>query len=200
LRPALKAHPATGFLKRVGSKHQLLSTHAPMKDFVITRHSVQSISSDDPSIKQSQSRESLNNKVQSETNKNQLSRLTYLTPRRKPHPQIQQLHSHTMSNPAIEKYGWTAVPVDLKTLLSLSDTASNPAKPIPVSSIPAPSSPLAKAVREHARKELPIETFNHSMRVFYYGTALSCAIMVCNLSRSGSRDSRKAEVRGKKAG
>ncbi|KAG0649570.1 Urea hydro-lyase [Hyphodiscus hymeniophilus] len=74
-----------------------------------------------------------------------------------------------MSNPAIEEYGWTAVPVDLQTLLSQSPTASAPAKPISVSSIVLPSSELAVAVQQYAKKELPIETFNHSMRVFYYG-------------------------------
>jgi cyanamide hydratase len=74
-----------------------------------------------------------------------------------------------MSNPAIEKYGWQAVPINLKTLLSQSQASSNPAKPVSVSSVSLPDSPLAKAVHEYAQKELPIETFNHSMRVFYYG-------------------------------
>jgi cyanamide hydratase len=71
-------------------------------------------------------------------------------------------------NPAIEKYGWTAVPVNLKTLVSQSQS-SGPATPVSVSSIQLPSSPLAKAVHQYAQKELPVETFNHSMRVFYYG-------------------------------
>lgn len=74
-----------------------------------------------------------------------------------------------MSNPAIEKYGWEAVPVNLKTLLSQSQASASPAKPVAVSSISLPDSPLAKAVHEYAQNELPIETFNHSMRVFYYG-------------------------------
>jgi cyanamide hydratase len=77
-----------------------------------------------------------------------------------------------MSNPEIEKYGWTAVPRKFDTLLAQSQAASaGPAKPISVASIQLPDSPLVKAVHEYAKKELAIETFNHSMRVFYYGTA-----------------------------
>lgn len=77
-----------------------------------------------------------------------------------------------MSNPAVEKYGWTAVPVDLKTLLSQVDAFSKPAAPVSVSSIPLPDSSLAKEVHKYAQKELPVETFHHSMRVYYYGQAI----------------------------
>jgi len=77
-----------------------------------------------------------------------------------------------MINPAIEKYGWNPVPVHLKTLLSQSRASSGPAKLVSVSSTSLPDSALAKAVHEYAQKELPIETFNHSMRVFYYGKAI----------------------------
>ena len=73
-------------------------------------------------------------------------------------------------NPAIEAYGWTAVPRDLPTLLRTQSQALGPAKTISISSIALPDTPLAKAVYEYAKKELPIEVFNHSMRVFYYGT------------------------------
>jgi cyanamide hydratase len=76
-----------------------------------------------------------------------------------------------MSNPAIDTYGWTAVPVKLEALLSLSkDSGSAP--PFSTTSITLPSSPLAKSALEYAKKELPIETFNHSLRVFYYGSAI----------------------------
>ncbi|KAH8805230.1 cyanamide hydratase family HD domain-containing protein [Xylogone sp. PMI_703] len=77
-----------------------------------------------------------------------------------------------MSNSTIEKYGWTAVPVDLGNLLSLVDAFSKPAAPVSVSSIPIPDSLLAQEAQKYAQKELPIETFNHSMRVFYYGQAI----------------------------
>jgi cyanamide hydratase len=76
-----------------------------------------------------------------------------------------------MSNPAIEKYGWTSVPRKVETLLKQSQ-ASGPAPSLSISSIPLPSSTLSKAVHEYAQKELPIETFNHSLRVFYYGSAI----------------------------
>jgi len=74
---------------------------------------------------------------------------------------------------AIEKYGWTAVPRKVETLLQESHVSSaGLAKPIAVSSIKIPDSPLAIAVHKYAKKELPTETFHHSMRVFYYGQAI----------------------------
>jgi hypothetical protein len=73
-----------------------------------------------------------------------------------------------MSNATVEKYGWTAVPRKVDALLQQSE-AAGPAKPLSVSSIKLPDSPLVKAVHEYAKKELAIETFNHSMRVYYYG-------------------------------
>jgi len=76
-----------------------------------------------------------------------------------------------MSNSAVKKYGWTAVPRKVETLLQQSE-ASGPAKPISVSSIKLPDSPLVKAVHDYAKRELAIETFNHSMRVYYYGQAI----------------------------
>jgi cyanamide hydratase len=76
-----------------------------------------------------------------------------------------------MNNPAIEKYGWTAVPRKISTLLEQSQV-SGPAPSILVSSIPLPSSPLCKAIHEYAKRGLPTETFNHSLRVFYYGSSI----------------------------
>lgn len=74
-----------------------------------------------------------------------------------------------MSNSLIEEYGWTAVPRKVETLLQQQSEASGPAKPMTVSSIKIPDSSLVKVIREYSRKELAIETFNHSMRVYYYG-------------------------------
>ena len=76
-----------------------------------------------------------------------------------------------MSNPAIEKYGWTAVPRKTSALLEQFHVSGNPPV-VSVSSIQLPSSPLCKAVHGYALRELPVETFNHSMRVFYYGIAI----------------------------
>lgn len=74
-----------------------------------------------------------------------------------------------MSNPAIEEFGWIAVPRRISTLLEQSQASSQVAQPLLVSSIPVPDSSLAKAVNDYAKKELSMETYNHSMRVFYYG-------------------------------
>jgi cyanamide hydratase len=76
-----------------------------------------------------------------------------------------------MSNPAIEKYGWTAVPRQISLLLEQSQ-ASGDAPAVSVSSISLPSTALSKAVQEYAQRELPVETYNHSMRVFHYGSAI----------------------------
>ncbi|TVY43193.1 Cyanamide hydratase, partial [Lachnellula subtilissima] len=76
-------------------------------------------------------------------------------------------------NPSIAAYGFTAVPRSVTALLSLSTaSADSPAVPITISSIPIPPSPLASKVQEYAQKELAVETFNHSMRVYYYGLAI----------------------------
>lgn len=75
-------------------------------------------------------------------------------------------------NPASERYGWTAVPRDVKLLLKQSEGyQSGPAPAMLVSDpeLATPESKLAKEVFEYAKKELPVETFHHSMRVYYYG-------------------------------
>lgn len=69
----------------------------------------------------------------------------------------------------LEVHGWTAQPRSVSTFLG--DTNALPApKPQRVDEIPLPSSALATAVLEYAKRELREETFNHSMRVYYYGT------------------------------
>ncbi|KAH8598980.1 urea hydro-lyase cyanamide [Bisporella sp. PMI_857] len=74
-------------------------------------------------------------------------------------------------NSAVEKYGWIAVPRDVSILLSKSANNGS-ADPIQVSSITVPSTPLSDAVHQYAQSRLPVETFNHSMRVYYYGVAI----------------------------
>jgi hypothetical protein len=73
-----------------------------------------------------------------------------------------------MSDP-IKAYGWTAMPRKVETLLA-TRTDATPPTPVNVNDVPLPESPLAKAIHEYAKKELAPETFNHSMRVYYYGT------------------------------
>jgi cyanamide hydratase len=69
----------------------------------------------------------------------------------------------------IKAYGFTALPRPMTTLLAARKDPQPPT-PLTTDDIPLPSSPLVTAVLEHAKRELPTETFNHSMRVFYYGT------------------------------
>jgi hypothetical protein len=63
--------------------------------------------------------------------------------------------------------GWTAVPRSQGKLLA-ELTNPEPIK-ISLSDIPVPDSAVAKKTLEYAKSELPEKTFNHSMRVWYYG-------------------------------
>lgn len=71
----------------------------------------------------------------------------------------------------IDSYGWTAQPRNVSQLLH-GQKANRPPKPQAVESTDLPDTPLAKSVIEYAKKELSAETFNHSMRVYYYGKAI----------------------------
>ncbi|KAL2049676.1 hypothetical protein ABVK25_010017 [Lepraria finkii] len=72
---------------------------------------------------------------------------------------------------SIATHGWTAQPRDVSILLSGKKNIKSP-EPVKVEFIPMPDSQLAKEVMEYAKKELREETFNHSMRVYYYGMAI----------------------------
>ena len=48
-----------------------------------------------------------------------------------------------------------------------------PSNPMNVDGIPLPDSPLVQHVMKYAKENLPSETFNHSMRVYYYGQAIT---------------------------
>lgn len=74
-----------------------------------------------------------------------------------------------MSNP-IELFGWAAQPRDVSVLLNGKKNIKEP-EPQSVAKTSLPDTPLAKSVLEYARKQLSTETFNHSMRVYYYGIA-----------------------------
>jgi cyanamide hydratase len=73
---------------------------------------------------------------------------------------------------AIKQYGWTAIPVEPKLTTWLGDKKFVNA-PVPqlCSQVPLPDTPVVKACLEYVKAELPEHTFNHSMRVFYYGTS-----------------------------
>ena len=73
-----------------------------------------------------------------------------------------------MSPSTLETHGWTARPRDFSAFLGNSKDLPAP-EPQTVDRMPLPTTPLARAVLEYAKKELREETFNHSMRVYYYG-------------------------------
>jgi cyanamide hydratase len=68
----------------------------------------------------------------------------------------------------IKTYGFSALPRSTTALLASRVDPKQPTE-LTVEDIPLPESPLVEKVVEYARRELPVETFNHSMRVFYYG-------------------------------
>ena len=74
----------------------------------------------------------------------------------------------TTQNPAIEKYGWTAVPRKVSALLELSE-AKGLAPTISTAEMVVPNSPLSQKIHEYAKAALDIEPYHHSMRVYYYG-------------------------------
>lgn len=41
---------------------------------------------------------------------------------------------------------------------------------ISLEDIPVPDTKIVRAVDEYVKKELSLETYNHSVRVYYYGT------------------------------
>lgn len=70
----------------------------------------------------------------------------------------------------LKNHGWTAVPRDPSALLHGKKNVKDP-KPHYVESITVPQTPLANAVYDYARRQLIEQTFNHSMRVYFYGTS-----------------------------
>ena len=71
----------------------------------------------------------------------------------------------------IEKYGLTAVPRSLDKLVATQST-KKPSNPVSVDEIGFPESTLTLDIRAYAQHHLPRQTYNHSMRVYYYGKLL----------------------------
>ena len=82
--------------------------------------------------------------------------------------------NNKMSN-ATQEHGWTAVPRSLDKLVA-SRRDPKASTPVRVDDIPLPDSPLAKEVLTYAKQNLPLQTFNHSMRVYYYGSSCSAHV------------------------
>lgn len=68
----------------------------------------------------------------------------------------------------VGNYGWHPVPRSLDVLVA-SRGSKQSSDPIMVEDIPLPDSPVVQQVEAYAKEHLPPKTFNHSMRVFYYG-------------------------------
>jgi len=69
----------------------------------------------------------------------------------------------------MDKFGFVAVPRDPEKLLK----GHNKESPhVTIEQIPIPESEVVKAVEEYVQKELSPETYNHSVRVFFYGNYL----------------------------
>lgn len=82
-----------------------------------------------------------------------------------------------------EQHGWTAVPRSLEKLIGSRKDARP--TPLSVEDIPLPDSALVQEVTKYAKEHLPSETFNHSMRVYYYGMPLlhlqaQCRVLTLN--------------------
>ncbi len=87
---------------------------------------------------------------------------------------------------AVISYGWEALPRDPSIVLDGKNNIKDP-QPQTVASIKLPDSTLAASVLEYAQKELSTETFNHSMRVYYYGMTSSMSIFDCLLTHRQAR-------------
>ncbi|KAI4852896.1 cyanamide hydratase [Aureobasidium sp. EXF-8845] len=72
----------------------------------------------------------------------------------------------------ILEYGWTALPCDPSQWGGDKKNNHN-STPQLCDQVPLPDTPLIKAALKHVKAELPEHTFNHSMRVFYYGMAIA---------------------------
>ncbi|KAK1834196.1 hypothetical protein QBC39DRAFT_380100 [Podospora conica] len=72
----------------------------------------------------------------------------------------------------IPLHGWTPVPLSSSALL-LSKPHLHPPTPLLTHDIPFPSSdPLVLRVQAYAKSQLPLQTYNHSMRVYHWATTI----------------------------
>lgn len=65
--------------------------------------------------------------------------------------------------------GWTPIPLDAGQVFKNGPYINKP-EPLLVSDMHFPSGdPLVREVQDYAKRKLPAPTYNHSMRVYYYG-------------------------------
>ncbi|KAJ8102791.1 hypothetical protein POJ06DRAFT_55850 [Lipomyces tetrasporus] len=75
-----------------------------------------------------------------------------------------------MATPA--DYGFFSVPRNFEELLNGKHYLHKPTPVDVAKAVKFPESAVVQAAREFAKAKLPPETFNHSHRVFYYGTVI----------------------------
>ncbi|KAK5657834.1 hypothetical protein OQA88_2907 [Cercophora sp. LCS_1] len=68
-------------------------------------------------------------------------------------------------------HGWTPVPVDPAAIFLNAPYINKPASLL-VSQIPFPSDPLVARIQSYVKSKLPLQTYHHSMRVYYWATAI----------------------------
>jgi cyanamide hydratase len=73
-----------------------------------------------------------------------------------------------MAKQNIEEFGWTAVPRNRSNVPSAIDDKTT-AITVNFHEI-WPKTPVVQKAQEYAKTELPKETYNHSLRVYCYGT------------------------------
>jgi cyanamide hydratase len=75
-----------------------------------------------------------------------------------------------MASNEVSENGWTAVPVDAGAIFKGRPYINEP-EAVTVNDVHFPSDdPIVAQVQEFAKKHLPRQTYNHSMRVFYFCT------------------------------
>lgn len=75
--------------------------------------------------------------------------------------------SDNMKNTELSANGWAAVSRSFKR--SLAEVDKNKQAELVVDEASPPNSDIAKKTHAFAKEQLPEKTFNHSMRVWYYG-------------------------------
>lgn len=72
-----------------------------------------------------------------------------------------------MSSDEVAQNGWTAVPVDAGKIFHSGPYINEP-KYFDIKTVQFPSEAIVKKTQEHAKDNLLKQTYNHSMRVYYW--------------------------------
>jgi cyanamide hydratase len=73
------------------------------------------------------------------------------------------------TNDPIAEHGWTAVPVDAEAIFKGRPYLHKPASVLVKDTHFPSDDPIVAKVQAYAKNHLPPQTYNHSMRVFYWG-------------------------------